>query len=148
MVAVVTDVTIVASATRVTNIYMGAVVTTVTIDFLFVMSTCVTKVTNVLMVTFATVFIKVFFTVITRSCQRCYAQRRYRLPLGAFAKSREAPISFVTSACLCVCVYMYQLSSRCTDFRETGYWRLIKIRKENPNLVKIGQKYRALCMKT
>jgi hypothetical protein len=78
-----------------------------------------------------------------------------RSMLGAFALLRTAPLSF----------HLYQRWSHRMDLREIWYWRLllrsveeiliwlksdknIKICGGNPNLVKIGQKYLAVCMKT
>jgi hypothetical protein len=44
---------------------------------------------------------------------------------------------------------MYQRGSHWTDFREISYWGdFMKICPEHPNLVEIGQKYRALYTKT
>ena len=46
-------------------------------------------------------------------------------------------------------VRMEQLSSHSMDFHDTSYLALaLKICLENPNLMKIGQKYRTLYMKT
>ena len=47
---------VVATVTKVTNIYMVAAVTNIAINFLLAMIILITKVTNVLMVTFAAVF--------------------------------------------------------------------------------------------
>jgi hypothetical protein len=69
--------------------------------------------------------------------------------LGAFAQSRTAPITFVTSVCPSIGLSTYIsavpagwifMTFDSGDFCE----KLLT----NPNLVKIGQKYRALYMKT
>jgi hypothetical protein len=66
--------------------------------------------------------------------------------LGAFAQSRKSPVSFVVS--VRPSVHKYQHHSHCTDFCESYYRGLMKICRETRNLVKIGQNYRTLDMKT
>jgi hypothetical protein len=73
----------------------------------------------------------------------------YLLFLGEFVRWRKAPVTFVIPACLCLSVRMYQRGNHRTNLLLISYWGLLqKSVGETPNLVKIGQKYRKLYMKT
>ena len=64
--------------------------------------------------------------------------------LGSFAIVVNHEITYL----VCPYVRINKRGFHCTDFREIWYWGLLRICTETPNLVKIGQKYRALYVKT
>ena len=80
--------------------------------------------------------------------QMAHSSVTVTLPLFLFAlaRSRKAPVGFVVPVCPSVCIY--QFGSQRTDFIEIWYWRHIKTYPENQNLLKLGQKYQTLHVKT